>query len=641
MGKVLYRFRWLIGLLVIILAVVFHVSGSSIGMWAEYLPECTDDGLLAGTPRSIRADEWAVSTVASFAQTYEGTFQYFEDALRGEETDMVLASNAPVLSPVGLTRIFSMGYVLFGIDGGLAFFWVARLVVLFLVTFQFFLLITREQKGWSLAGALLVTFSGAIQWWFHTSALLECIVYGQLAVLTVRKYFHTEKKWQRVLLAVWLGLLGYAYAMALYPAWQIPLVYVFAAVLVWQLTELNREGVLRIKAADGGCILLAAVVCAAGLLYFFSMSSEGLAAVSGTEYPGARFVTGGGLRLEYFQYANSIFYSLTQEGIVGNVCEQAVFFDLFPLGILLALWQVIRRKKRDVLLYVLLAVNLFFFLFCTVGFPDFLARWTFMSNCPQMRVLVIFGYANIVILIRCLSGMEAAGSFLSRYRRLLLAGGACCFGLAAAFLAHQAQHVYVTRWMAAAEVLLLALLVFMALRGKQKIFALLCGVTVIFTGVLVNPVQQGADFIYENPLIQSIAEINVEEEGVWLVEGLAYPMNNIPLFVGASTINSTSYYPDLDRWRQLDPDGDQQYLYNRFAHIQVNLTETGASWFEEGEAGDRLTVWLDISDLEKMGADYILTGNALEQYDREGQSFRLLDQVGEFRIYQIVGKGSG
>ena len=262
-------------------------------------------------------------------------------------------------------------------------------------------------------------------------------------------------------------------------------------------------------------------------------------------------------------------------------------------------------------------LHLFFFLFCTVGFPDFLARWTFMSNCPQMRVLVIFGYANIVILIRCLSGMEAAGSFLSRYRRLLLAGGACCFGLAAAFLAHQAQHVYVTRWMAAAEALLLALLVFMALRGKQKIFALLCGVTVIFTGVLVNPVQQGADFIYENPLIQSIAEINGEEEGVWLVEGLAYPMNNIPLFVGASTINSTSYYPDLDRWRQLDPDGDQQYLYNRFAHIQVNLTETGASWFEEGEAGDRLTVWLDISDLEKMGADYILTGNALEQYDRE------------------------
>ena len=122
MGNVLYRFRWLIGLLVIVLAVIFQISGSSIGMWAEYLPECTDDGLLAGTPRSIRADEWAVSTVASFAQTYEGEFEYFGDALRGEETDMVLASNAPVLSPVAVTRIFSMGYVLFGIGGGLAFF---------------------------------------------------------------------------------------------------------------------------------------------------------------------------------------------------------------------------------------------------------------------------------------------------------------------------------------------------------------------------------------------------------------------------------------------------------------------------------------------------------------------------------------
>ncbi len=641
MGNVLYRFRWLIGLLVIVLAVIFQISGSSIGMWAEYLPECTDDGLLAGTPRSIRADEWAVSTVASFAQTYEGEFEYFGDALRGEETDMVLASNAPVLSPVAVTRIFSMGYVLFGIGGGLAFFWVARLVILFLVTFQFFLLVTGGKKGWSLAGALLVTFSGAVQWWFHTSALLECIVYGQLAVLAVRKYFHTEKKWQRVLLAVCLGLLGYAYAMALYPAWQVPLVYVFAAVLIWQLTELKREGVLRLKLADGGCILLAAAVCAAGLLYFFSMSAEGLAAVSATEYPGARFITGGGLGAEFFQYANSIFYPLTQEGMAGNVCEQAVFFDLFPLGILLALWQLLKKKRKDVLLYGLLAVSLFFFLFCAVGFPRLLAGLTFMSNCPVMRVLVIFGYANIVILIRCLACMEPAGGGgknRQKKSRLPVLAAAVCGGLAAAFLAHQAQADYMTRWMAAAAAVLLAALIYAALRGRERYFALLCAVTAVFTGVLVNPVQKGADFIYENPLVQAIGEINEEEEGRWLVEGLVYPMNNIPLFVGASTINSTSYYPDLERWRQLDPDGDQEYLYNRFAHVQVYLTDAGASWFEEGIAGDRLNVWLDVGDLEKMGADYILTGNQLEQYDREGQRFQLLEQVGAFRIYRV---GSG
>ena len=329
MGNILYRFRWLIGAAVILLAVAFGLSGSSIGMWAEYLPGCTDTGLLAGTPRSIRADEWAVSTVCSFAQTYDGEFQYFSDILRGTDTDMVLASNAPVLDPVAVTRLFSMGYVLFGINGGLAFFWVSRLVVLFLVTFEFLMLLTEKQKGWSLAGTLLVTFSGAVQWWFHTSALLECIVYGELAVLVLHRYFHVKELWKRLLYALGMGLLGFSYTLALYPAWQVPLVYVFLAVFVWQLLELKQEGALKTGPKDGACVLLAAGVCACGVLYFFSRSASGIEAVNNTVYPGTRFVTGGDLRLEFFQYANSIFYPLVQEGVAYNVCEQAMFFDFF------------------------------------------------------------------------------------------------------------------------------------------------------------------------------------------------------------------------------------------------------------------------------------------------------------------------
>ena len=672
MGKVLYRFRWLIGAGVILLAVAFGLSGSSIGMWAEYLPGCTDTGLLAGTPRSIRADEWAVSTVCSFAQTYDGEFQYFSDVLRGTDTDMVLASNAPVLDPVAVTRLFSMGYVLFGIDGGLAFFWVSRLVVLFLVTFEFLMLLTERQKGWSLAGTLLITFSGAVQWWFHTSALLECTVYGELAVLILRRYFYARKLWKKLLYAVGMGLLGFSYTLALYPAWQVPLVYVFLAVLVWQLLELKEEGVLKPGIQDGGCVLLAAGVCACGVLYFFSRSASGIAAVNNTVYPGTRFVTGGGLGLEFFQYANSIFYPLVQEGVAYNVCEQAMFFDFFPLGILLAVWQLVKRKKSgmksDSLLIGLLAVNLFFFFFCAAGFPDFLARWTFLSNCPTTRVLVIFGYANVLILIRCLAmknrvlfeitaekpeaqsaaeksekqnvtdrpGKQGVTEKSGKQNPMgMSAIAAAVFALAVGLLACLCENEYVTPWMAGIEIAALFCLGFALLRGWEKGFALLCAGLAVFTGLLVNPVQKGADFIYENPLVQAIARVNEEQEGVWMTDCLSYPMNNVPLFVGASTINSTSYYPDLERWRLLNPGKQWEIYYNRFAHIRMELVETGISWFEQGEAGDRLNVFLDIRDIGKMGVNYVLSVNDLEVYNREGLTFTLLEQVEEYRIYQV------
>ena len=665
MGNILYRFRWLIGAAVILLAVAFGLSGSSIGMWAEYLPGCTDTGLLAGTPRSIRADEWAVSTVCSFAQTYDGEFQYFSDILRGTDTDMVLASNAPVLDPVAVTRLFSMGYVLFGINGGLAFFWVSRLVVLFLVTFEFLMLLTEKQKGWSLAGTLLVTFSGAVQWWFHTSALLECIVYGELAVLVLHRYFHVKELWKRLLYALGMGLLGFSYTLALYPAWQVPLVYVFLAVFVWQLLELKQEGALKPGPKDGACVLLAAGVCACGVLYFFSRSASGIEAVNNTVYPGTRFVTGGDLRLEFFQYANSIFYPLVQEGVAYNVCEQAMFFDFFPLGILLALWQLAgnRRKgkggkdgrSRDSLLIGLLAVNLFFFLFCVTGFPEVVARWTFLSNCPTTRVLVIFGYANVLILIRCLALRKKAwegnikadeGNAGLKKQRVTEKSGkqnpivmsavtAAVFALAVGLLACLCENKYVTGWMAGIEIGALFGLAFAMLRGREKGFALLCAGLTVFTGVLVNPIQKGADFIYENPLVQAIAEVNGEKEGVWLTDCLSYPMNNVPLFVGASTINSTSYYPDLERWRLLNPGKQWELYYNRFAHVRMELVETGISWFEQGEAGDRLNVFLDIRDIGKMGVDYVLSVNDLEVYNREGLTFTLLKQVEEYRIYQV------
>ncbi len=664
MGNVLYRFRWLIGAGVIMLAVALGLSGSSIGMWAEYLPGCRDTGLLAGTPRSIRADEWAVSTVCSFAQTYDGEFQYFSDILRGTDTDMVLASNAPVLDAVAVTRLFSMGYVLFGINGGLAFFWVSRLTVLFLVTFEFFMLLTKKQKGWSLAGTFLVTFSGAVQWWFHTSALLECIVYGELAMLILHRYFHVKELWKRVLYAVGMGLLGFAYMLALYPAWQVPLVYVFLAVFVWKLLALKQEGVLKPGLKDGACVVLAAAVCALGALHFFSRSAGGIQAVNNTVYPGTRFVSGGGLGLEFFQYANSVFYPLVQEGMAYNVCEQAMFFDFFPLGILLAVRRLaVNRKngrKADSLLIGLLAVNLFFFLFCVTGFPDFLARFTFLSNCPTTRVLVIFGYANILILIRSLAmrewgeeetplrkkaGKKSPGKQrlqnsvlgMTAQRRTLKTAvtAAVVFALSVGLLACLCENGYVTVRMAGIEMLALFCLAFVMLLGREKGFALLCGVLAVFTGLLVNPIQKGADFIYESPLVQAVAEVNEEKEGVWMTDCLSYPMNNVPLFVGASTINSTSYYPDLDRWHLLNPSGDQELYYNRFAHIRMELVETGISWFEQGEAGDRLTVFLDIRDIGKMGVDYVLSVNDLEIYNREGLQFTLLKQVEEYRIYQV------
>ncbi len=61
-GEFIYKYRFIIAVLILIIGVLFEISGSSISSWNSILQtEITGDvDLLYGTPRSIRSDEWAV-----------------------------------------------------------------------------------------------------------------------------------------------------------------------------------------------------------------------------------------------------------------------------------------------------------------------------------------------------------------------------------------------------------------------------------------------------------------------------------------------------------------------------------------------------------------------------------------------------
>ena len=41
--------------------------------------------------------------------------------------------------------------------------------------------------------------------------------------------------------------------------------------------------------------------------------------------------------------------------------------------------------------------------------------------------------------------------------------------------------------------------------------------------------------------------------------------------VGAKTVNSVNVYPDLDKWHVIDPNGQYEEVYNRYAHILVDF----------------------------------------------------------------------
>ena len=154
-------------------------------------------------------------------------------------------------------------------------------------------------------------------------------------------------------------------------------------------------------------------------------------------------------------------------------------------------------------------------------------------------------------------------------------------------------------------------------------------------GVYVNPVQHGIEELTGSTPYQMVQEVVEEDpQGLWIVENTAYPLTNLPITAGAPTINSTNVYPNLERWELLDPDHSDEEIYNRYAHIRIDLTEEETK-FIEGETPDVFSLQLNYEDLETLDVSYILATRDLSGYSGNELKLEELDHQGEVWIYRV------
>lgn len=631
----LFRYRFIIAILYFIMLVGFEISGSSISSWGDYYLEDSEveEHTLFGKPRQIRSDEWGVNTPMLLSQysNKTGEFPYFSDTIRGTMTDVFIIYGQPVLDIAVIFRPFHWGYLFLSQGQGLSFFWIGRSLALFLVTLELSMLITKKNKLLSVATAILMTFAPAVQWWFAVNGLVEMLVFGQLAILLIYYYMKTERIWKRSLYAVILAICAGGYILTFYPAWQIPLFYIFFAMAIGVIISNYHKGVFSRK--DLGSLLIFLLILAVGLGRVLLKSSSTIMATLNTVYPGARLETGGYVRSRFFQYIGNMFFPYKESGMLTNVCEEAVFFDFFPLGILFSVITLFKQKKKDVFLISVLVVNVFLSLWCIVPWPEWLAKITLLSSAPAVRVHAVLGIANIFLLIRSLS--------LEKIRvkpPMAIAAAALYSAIMVIFSKRAYGEYFELKYMVISFVILLCLSIFLFLQQSKKVqsvFAVLCMGMALAMGGVVNPVEQGVGALMEQPVVKEVQRVSESNEGLWIVEGLIRPVNNITIPAGAPTINSTNVYPFLKRWEMLDEEGQYTDIYNRYAHIMIYLKDSGKTEFVDTWA-DSVTVHLNVDELHKINASYILTVNDLTAFDNDRIKFNCISAVQGFYIYEIL-----
>lgn len=643
LGEWIYKWRYIAALLILTGCVLFQISGSSIGIWSVFLNETYDrpqkemTGDLLGKYQTIRSDEWAVNTPMAFSQYYNktGAFPYFSHTIRGDKTDTFIVYGQPVKSWQIIFRPFQSGYLFLGPSRGLSFFWCARFLALLLVSLEFGMYLTKKKKLLSLTYALLVSCSPLVAWWFAVNGLVEMFIFGQLAILLFVRWMYAGCLWKKLLYTAGIAWCGVSYILLFYPPWQISFGYVYLFLLIGIVLRERRYVVWnrsQVLLSAGVLVLL----MAAPLASIFYKSAETIKLVMNTAYPGKRIFTGGG-RFKLMDWPMGLFFPNMKPAYVGsNVCEFATFFSFFPTGLVMGIISAVKSKKKDPLLISMLAGTAILLTYCVIGWPKWLARVTMMGMSQGLRAADAIGFFSVLLLIYIATKGVKKAHFI---RCVLISTGACAL-FAGLCLYMNLQYIKMGKTCILFIVMALGMFFFLLAAKRRSYAGLAIYVLVIslVSAVSVNPLHRGNDSIYKSSLTRAIMDVTRADKGkgLWIVENLSFPYQNLPIMVGAPTINSTNVYPDLKRWEKLDKNKKHIKIYNRYAHISMKIEgESSSTPLFASSDPDQVQVTLKPLQLKTLDVSHILTDRDLSGFDRPGIRFDEEARVGRFYIYNV------
>ena len=223
---------------------------------------------------------------------------------------------------------------------------------------------------------------------------------------------------------------------------------------------------------------------------------------------------------------------------------------------------------------------------------------------------------------------------LSRKRILI---STALFALSYIFFIDARKLTYLETWHYAIIISGLATLAYLMLKATPKTkIVFLAGITLLIgvSGFTVNPIAHGISALTSHPLEQKISEIaKADPEAYWLaVNDIKLPA--LTIANGAKTLNAVNFYPDFAKWEILDPKGEYKDIYNRYAHIAINLT-SGDTKILNGATADTFTVRLNYEDSLKWPVKYLVVAGELENENKFYD--RIYDDIeGNYHIYKRI-----
>ncbi len=637
-SRFIIKYRYPIALALFILLVSLRVHGSSIGiydiLYGKYDESITSE--LFGQSRLIRSDEWNVQVPYFFSQFYNG-FKLESDFMAISPQNMIIGYNAPVIDLTLIGKPFIWGYILFGNSVGLSWYWCSKILLYLLVSFEMFRILLRNDYL-SVFASITLVFSPTLQWWLAPH--MYQVFFWASALFIAGYYFFTAEGLLRKGLFTLLSICCMTgFVIAIFPSLQISLGLLMLFLLLGQLYK-DKDRICRGKAL---AFQLGTVVIVLSIIIgiFYLESSEAIKLLGNTVYPGHRISIGGNFSFNVLFPNPSVALTPFKNPELLNASEISTFNQLGFACILTFpyLWLLKRRyytKEKFVVGYILLGALFVECFFMLVGFPEPIAIITLFSYINRMDM--VYGFTAFLFTYWTIDRILRYRKHISWKTGILISGiYTLCFLYAVGYYIDPGFERLVGQGFYYCVVLLFGFTVFLLFTKWRRLFFSLTAGWTVLTGMLVNPIVTGADSISNHSIViegKKLAE--KDPDGLWVATNSTFTQQLL-LANGLKVINGVNFYPDIEKWKIIDPDSKYQDIYNRYAHINIQLTDGDTSL--SLNTPDSLTVELNPSKLKELGIQYLVGGK--EEADLLGRNgiqtdVKFEDQQSNQFIYELI-----
>lgn len=615
----LYKKRYFIGFIILLILVIGKYNGSSAAIWNDFIqPDYKiDNSIILGKTRSIRSDEWLVSTPVNLSQASSSVkFSTYNSVLGAHKNLVMLQPNLPSKDISLLAIPNKIGYLFLNVENAYSLAWYLPYFVLFFASFEMFMILLKKKKLYSLLGAVMITFSPVVQWW--QSATIPA--YGALAIVLFY-YFLNATNWKKKLvLSILFGYCGYLYIMCLYPAWQVPYGYVYLILLIWVLVE-NKK---KINKKIFLYLIPIFAVIAIPLFIVLYLNRDIFRIMQSTVYPGSRNSSGGGEYITLFTYVLSIFYPYKN---LGNPCEFAQYIGLFPIPIFYSIYLMIKNKKKDLFLIMCNIVMICLCIWIFFPMPNILSKITLMYTSTVVRTQVVVSYLSLIMLLYILANYEVKSKFKLLEVKNIVSFIVSIFCIYFTIeLSNNVINTFFPGYISL-KISLISLVVFSLVsvlflfnnKNTNSILVVLLIIVSLVSGAFVSPINKGLDVFYKKPLAKEIKKIvKKDKNSIFMSADKTILTGNYIIVNGGKTIDSINYVPNLDLYYKLDPDLEYNDVYNRYEHVGVSVLNDNKDTYFELVQNDYINIYINKEDVCKIGVDYLVTiGNDLHDLNYE------------------------